>query len=389
MTEIILKNSRLKTLNTFHPWIFSGAIKVQKTVPQNGELVRLISEKDDFLAIGHYQSSSIAIRILSFEDEKVDEQFYIKRLQKAFDRRAELLLNNSGDLNCFRWVNGEGDDLPGLIADYYNGLLVVQFHSDGMCLQRECLLKAFLSVNSAMVQSVYFSFPGLRSGASDLTPGLVYGERIEFEVVENGIKYIIDPAKGQKTGFFLDQRDNRMLIAQLSKGKKVLNAFSYTGGFSISALKGGAIHVDSVDVSSYAADLCREHTIMNGLDEERHRIQKEDVYQFLSSSDQLYDLIVLDPPAFAKSRAKSHNAVQAYKRLNMMGLNRLREGGLLLTFSCSQVIDKKLFEDTIRAAAIESKRPLKILKHLGPGPDHPVNIFHREGHYLKGFLLQT
>lgn len=389
MTEIVLKNSRLKTLNTFHPWIFSGAIKSSRDKPESGDLVRLVSEKGDFLAVGHYQASSIAMRILSFEDQPIDETFFQKRLQTAFELRAGMLLQGTNSTNCFRWINGEGDHLPGLIADYYNGLLVLQFHSEGMYYQRESLLNAFLSVRDASIQSVYFSFPGLRVELKDLSPELVYGDRMEFEVSEHGLKYLIDPSKGQKTGFFLDQRDNRYLLSQLSGEKKVLNAFSYTGGFSMAALKGGASIVDSVDVSSYATDLCRQHTLLNQFDESRHRIFTEDVYRFLSTSEELYDLVVLDPPAFAKSRSKSHNAVQAYKRLNMMGLSRLRNGGLLLTFSCSSVIDKKLFEDTVRAAAIEAKRPLKILKQLGPGIDHPVNIYHREGHYLKGFLLQA
>ncbi|TVQ51354.1 MAG: class I SAM-dependent rRNA methyltransferase, partial [Saprospirales bacterium] len=355
----------------------------------DGSLVRIYSHSGKFLAIGHYQSSSIAVRILSFEDKLINADFFMGKLLQALDRRVSGGLVISSDNNCFRWINGEGDGLPGLIIDKYGELIVVQFHSLGMFVQRADILSAINAVNTTS-QSVFFSFPDSyrrEQLAEDI--GYQQGLAKVHYVNENGMQFLVDPEKGQKTGFFLDQRDNREYLSKIAKGKKILNAFSYSGGFSVAALKGGADLVHSVDVSPYACDLCEQHLKMNGFDPASNQVFTADVMDFLKKSEVSYDIVILDPPAFAKSRKKSHNAVQAYKRLNMLGIKKVNRGGLLLTFSCSQVVSRQLFEDTIRAAGIESNKSVHILKTLSAGIDHPVDLFHTEGHYLKGLVLEV
>ena len=388
--DLKLRKGREKAVATRHPWIFSGALQKSDIKPIDGGIVRISDHTGQFLAVGHYQSSSIAVRILSFEDVALNAGFFQQKLTQALNARISGGLVLSSENNCFRWVNGEGDGLPGLIIDRYDDLVVVQFHSLGMFEQRRDILAA-INALSKTPKSVYFNFPDA-SRREELADeiGYVQGTAgLDTIVKENGMQYVINPEKGQKTGFFLDQRDNREYVSKIAKEKKVLNAFSYSGGFSVAALKGGAKRVHSVDISPYACELCEQHIKINGFNPTTNQVFTADVMDFLKNSEDLYDMVILDPPAFAKSRKKSHNAVQAYKRLNILGLKKVVSGGLLLTFSCSQVVSKQLFEDTLRSAGIESGRSVRILKTLTAGIDHPVNLFHTEGHYLKGMVLEV
>ncbi len=376
-------------LSRRHPWIFSGAVAGGMEAADNGAVVIVVSSAGNYLATGHFQKSSIAVRLLSFSDPAIDQAFYENRIQSAVDFRKNVGLEpKDKDTNCFRLINGEGDGLPGLIADFYNGLIVLQYHSYGMHRQREFIETAFAEVMGKSAHGIIGFVQGLDIvGINDNQPQDQFNQGDGQEVTETGIKYLINPFKGQKTGFFLDQRDNRVLLRQMSQGMRVLNTFSYTGGFSLNALKGGAMEVVSVDSSSYASEMCKINEQVNGFSGENHEIVTGDVFEFLKEDPREFNVVILDPPAFAKSRKKSHNAVQAYKRLNREGLKKVKKGGFLITFSCSQVIASQLFEDTIRAAAIECGRPAKIIKRLGPGTDHPVSVFHPEGHYLKGLLV--
>lgn len=388
VNNIQLKRGKERVLTSRHPWIFSGAVERGVKAAENGSVVSVLNSKGQFLGVGHFQQSSIAVRWLSFQDETIDSGFYEKMISRAWKYRLEAGVKFDDSNNCCRLINGEGDGLPGLIADRYDSLLVLQFHSSGMFFQRSQIAEAFSRVFQKEIEAIYFMPLGsVRGSDSETQAGYFAGDGDEFQIRENGIQYFINPELGQKTGFFLDQRDNRLLVNKLARGKRVLNAFCYTGGFSLAALKGGATSVESVDISSYATEQCSRHLRQNGFSAEDHPVLNADVMEYLKEDRDPFDLVVLDPPAFAKSRKKSHNAVQAYKRLNVLGLKNVGPGGIVLTFSCSQVIDRQLFEDTIRAAAIDSGRNIRIFKNLGPAVDHPVNIFHKEGHYLKGLAL--
>nr|MBS0037956.1 class I SAM-dependent rRNA methyltransferase [Saprospiraceae bacterium] len=386
--EIHLKPGKEAALKMRHPWVFSGALKGGSESAGDGELVRVMDSGGKIRGVGHFQQSSIAVRMLSFTDEVIDRAFYTVKLREAWNYRQQAGFSYGPANNCFRWINAEGDGLPGLVVDRYGSLVVVQFHSVGMYLQYAEIVEAIKEVFPGEIDAVYL-MPVQQIGdkLKSVEEGFAMGNQKEFEVCENGMKYFINPDKGQKTGFFLDQRDNRAWVKQWSKGKKVLNGFCYTGGFSVAAIQGGAEKVDSVDASAYATEQCARHIELNGGKSIPGNVITEDVMKYLQTTPEKYDLMILDPPAFAKSRKKSHNAVQAYKRLNALGLKKIEDGGMLVTFSCSQVIDEKLFEDTIRAAGMEVDREVRILKKLGPGIDHPVNLFHREGHYLKGLAL--
>lgn len=386
--EVNLKPGKEAALKMRHPWVFSGALKGGSTAVNDGELVRVLDSGGKIQGVGHFQQSSIAVRMLSFSDETIDRAFYKRKLTEAWSYRQKAGFSYGPSNNCVRWINAEGDGLPGLIVDRYGPLVVVQFHSVGMYLQRVEIMEAITEVFPGEVSAVYL-MPVQQIGEKleSVEQGFAMGSREEFEVQENGMKFFIDPEKGQKTGFFLDQRDNRSWVKQWSMDKKVLNGFCYTGGFSVAALLGGATQVDSVDASAYATEQCARHLELNGGQSMNGSVITEDVMKYLQTTAEKYDLMILDPPAFAKSRKKSHNAVQAYKRLNALGMKKMLDGGMLVTFSCSQVIDEKLFEDTIRAAGMEVDKEVRIVKKLGPGIDHPVNLFHREGHYLKGLAL--
>lgn len=388
--DIILQNGREKSLERRHPWIFSGAVKKIQGQPVDGDLVRVLDSKGNFLALGHYFDGSIAVKLLSFEDQAIDHSFWLERIRKAWQLRENIGLTQGIRSNAFRLIHGEGDELPGLIADFYNGVLVLQAHSIGMHRSLKDIATAVTEVSKGAIHSIYDKssecLPTAYATVQDNQ--WLLGESKDIIIHESGVQYHVDVVKGQKTGFFLDQRDNRNLLASYAKGKSVLNTFCYSGGFSLAAALAGATQVDSVDVSGAAIELTNRNSILNKVSDELHRALKQDVMPFLRDCNQQYDIVVLDPPAFAKSVSKRHNAVQGYKRLNVLGMQQVKPGGLLFTFSCSQVVDAPLFLNTITAAAIECGRPAKVIHRLSQPADHPVNIFHPEGSYLKGLVLE-
>lgn len=386
---IYLKSKKDTFVRRFHPWIFSGAIARMEGDASDGCLAEVRSHKGDFLAQGHYHEGSIAIKILSFEPVKVNEEFWFQKLSSALAVRQLVGLTNVPQ-GAFRLVHGEGDGLPGLIVDVYDQTAVLQAHTIGMHLARHQIAAALQRLLPERLTSIYDksrnSLP--KTYAKEVQDGYLAGVSLEQGVLmENGCAFQINWQTGQKTGFFLDQRDNRALLERYCAGKRVLNAFCYSGGFSMYALRAGASSVDSVDASAKAMALVEQNLALNNLDTERHRGFTMDVLQFLKEQEAPYDVMVLDPPAYAKTVSKRHRAVQAYKRLNVEGMKRLKKGSILFTFSCSQVVDNALFYNTITAAAIEARRQVRVLHRLTQPPDHPVNVFHPEGNYLKGLVL--
>ncbi|WP_298616457.1 class I SAM-dependent rRNA methyltransferase [uncultured Odoribacter sp.] len=389
MNSIILKNGKDKSVYRYHPWIFSGAIdKIEGTV-QEGDLVKVYNAEKKFLAIGHYQIGSIAIRILSFKEEEINYTFWTRRLQKAYRMRYALGLCNAVNNNVYRLVHGEGDDLPGLIIDMYAGVAVVQFHSVGMYLQREIIARALTEVMGEKVTAIYDKSETTLPFKAALEPrnGYLYGKAENFIALENGLKFHVDWLEGQKTGFFIDQRENRSLLEKYAREKSVLNMFCYTGGFSFYAMRGGAKLVHSVDVSARAIELANRNVELNFPHDSRHEAFAEEAFKFLEHSHNKYDLIVLDPPAFAKHQNVLNNAIQGYKKLNRKGIEVIKPGGILFTFSCSQVMTKDLFRQTVFTAAANTGRKVKILHQLTQPSDHPISIYHPEGEYLKGLVL--
>ncbi len=389
--QIILKPKKSAALSRRHPWIFSGAILKQTDAIQEGAIVEVYSHKGQYLATGHYQvGGSISVRIFSFEKVICDAKFWKSKIQTAFAYRQALGFPNAAT-NVFRLVNGEGDGMPGLILDYYNGTVVLQAHSAGMYLLKMELVSALKTVLGKHLKAVY-------DKSAETLPSKVMGElqndyldgtSAPGVVLENGKQFFVDWERGQKTGFFIDQRDNRQYLSQLTKDKKVLNAFCYSGGFSIYALQAGAALVHSADSSAKAIDWTNQNVALNGLEEANHEAIITDVYKHLNETTQSYNFIILDPPAYAKSFKARHKAVQGYKRLNAKALQKIESGGYLFTFSCSGVVDQALFFDTIRAAAIEVKREVRVVRQVGPAICHPINIYHPEGAYLKGLLLHV
>ena len=390
--KVYLKPGKEEPVKRFHPWVFSGAIGRIEGSPEDGDIAEVYDKRGNFLGTGHFHHGSIAVRLLTFEDVRLDQPAYwLNRLHTA--RQLRLMAGLPGsDTNCYRLVHGEGDGLSGLIIDVYGTTAVVQCHSIGMHRQRHLIAGALQSLLGDSLKAVYDksaeSLPG--NYAAGLENGYLWtaNEHNDSSAVvqENGVQFRVDWETGQKTGFFLDQRDNRALLAKYASGKTVLNAFCYTGGFSAYALKAGAGLVDSVDVSAKAMVLTDENTQLNLPFPGKHTGYTEDVMRYLKDTDQLYEVMVVDPPAFAKTMDKRHNAVQGYKRLNAMALEKIVPGGLLFTFSCSQVVDRQLFYNTIVAAALEAGRRLRVMHHLTQGADHPVSIFHPEGSYLKGLV---
>lgn len=387
--KIHLKNKKDTFVRRFHPWIFSGAIARKEGKAKDGSIAEVYSHQGDFLAMGHYHEGSIAVKIFSFEPIVPNADFWYKKLQAAFDMRQKLGLVEL-DLSAFRLVHGEGDGLPGLIIDVYDNTVVLQAHTIGMHLARTLITEGLRRVLGDRIVAIYDkSKNSLPKGyAQNMENGYLWGAaKGSTVIVENDCHFEVNWHTGQKTGFFLDQRDNRALLRKFAKDKRLLNAFCYSGGFSIYALQGGATEVHSVDSSAKAIELVDKNVALNGFENINHYSFKADVLQFLKEQKEGYDVMVLDPPAYAKTVSKRHKAVQAYKRLNIEGLKLVKKGGILFTFSCSQVVDNQLFYHTITAAAIEAKRSVRVLHRLTQPADHPVNIFHPEGNYLKGLVL--
>ena len=392
---IILKKGKEDSLQRMHPWIFSGAIQQTEKGIEEGEVVRVITNKGDFIALGHWQIGSIAVRVLTFEDEPIDENFYVNRLATAWDVRHRIgLVRNSAGAHTtvnttYRLVHGEGDNLPGLIIDIYSDTAVVQAHSVGMHCDRMKIASALKKVMGESLQSVYYKSETTLPFKAELGQenGFLIGQTDNNVAIENGLRFYIDWLKGQKTGFFVDQRDNRSLLEQYSQGRSVLNMFCYTGGFSVYSMRGGAKLVHSVDSSTKAIELVNRNMELNFPGDERHKAFAADAFKFLDEMAGNYDLVILDPPAFAKHRDAIKQAMRGYTRLNAKAMEKMPKGSILFTFSCSQAINKDQFRTAVFSAALQTGRKVRILHQLHQPADHPVNIYHPEGEYLKGLVL--
>ena len=389
LVSIILKPGKDQSIKRFHPWIFSGAIlKIQGEVAE-GDVVAVYTHQRDFLCIGHYQIGSIAVRIISFSEVTIDSDFWRTKLENALNVRQALGLIGNPETNAFRLVHGEGDEMPGLIIDFYNGTAVMQMHSIGMYLIRQQLANLLKEVMGDQLLAVYDKSSKTIPFKADINPvdGFLLGESNPQIVSEYGNKFKVDWEEGQKTGFFIDQRENRHLLQEYSKGRDVLNMFCYTGGFSFTAMRGGANLVHSVDASAKAIDLTNENVELNFPGDKRHEAFTADAFDFMRDIKDKYDLIVLDPPAFAKHRAALSQALQGYKRINTRAFEQIKSGGIVFTFSCSQVVSKEKFREAVFSAAAISGRSVRILHQLTQPADHPVSIYHPEGEYLKGLVL--
>lgn len=389
MSKIVLKAGKERSLYRLHPWIFSGAIAKKDNDIQEGDVVKVYNHDNEFIAIGHYQIGSIAVRVLSFKEEPIDYPFWVERIRQAYNTRVAIGLTTSPDNNVYRLIHGEGDDLSGLIVDYYAGVAVVQFHTVGMYKARKEITKAILEVMGDKIIAIYDKSESTLPYKADLHPenGYLYGHTDNFTAIENGLKFNVDWLEGQKTGFFIDQRENRKLLEKYARGKNVLNMFCYTGGFSFYAMRGEAKLVHSVDASARAIELTNQNVELNFPNDTRHEAFVEDAFKFLEQSYNKYDLIILDPPAFAKHQKVLDNAIQGYKKLNRKGIEVVKPGGIIFTFSCSQVMTKDLFRQTVFTAAANTGRKVKILHQLTQPADHPISIYHPEGEYLKGLVL--
>ena len=388
--SVYLKKGKEESLKRFHPWVFSGAIARVEGEPEEGEVVDVYTSKKEFIACGHFQIGSIAVRVLSFRQEPIDHAFWVRRLQVAKDLRCALGVLGNPQNNTYRLVHGEGDNLPGLIIDVYDHTAVMQAHSAGMHLDRMAVAEALEEVMGDVIQHIYYKSETTLPFKADLLAtenGFLKGGSPENVAMENGLKFHVDWLKGQKTGFFVDQRENRALLERYAKGRNVLNMFCYTGGFSFYAMRGGANLVHSVDSSAKAIDLTNENVSLNFPGDTRHQAFAEDAFKFLDRMGDQYDLIILDPPAFAKHRDALRNALRGYTKLNAKAFEKIRPGGILFTFSCSQVVNKQDFRNAVFTAAAQSGRSVRILHQLTQPGDHPVNIYHPEGEYLKGLVL--
>lgn len=394
MIRIILRKGREDSLRRFHPWVFSGAIAEIQGNPSEGDIVSVYASDGAFLAYGHYQIGSIAVRVLSFDDSALSPDFWEIMLSRALNVRKSCGLDGNPQTDCYRLVHGEGDNLPGLIIDYYGGVCVMQAHSVGMFRAKKQIAEALRKVYGDSLKAVYDKSSGTApyKAGLELVDGYMY-RREDFSddeqvVLENGHKFIVNWTEGQKTGFFLDQRENRALVGSLAKGRNVLNLFCYTGGFSIYALAEGALHVDSVDSSRKAMMMVDRNVALNGFDESQHTSLCCDAIDYLKGVPEgKYDLMIVDPPAFAKHRGALKNALRAYQRLNAAAISKVAPGGFVFTYSCSQVVDKEAFALAVFSAAAQAGRSVRILDRLNQPCDHSVNIYHPEGEYLKGLLL--
>lgn len=388
--KVFLKPGKEDSLRRFHPWVFSGALARVEGEPEEGEVVDVYTSKKEFIACGHYQIGSIAVRVLSFKQETIDADFWKRRLQVAKDLRVALGLIGNPKNNTYRLVHGEGDNLPGLIIDVYDHTAVMQAHSAGMHMDRLVIADALAEVMGDVVQHIYYKSETTLPYKADLMAtenGFLKGGSPENVAMENGLLFHVDWLKGQKTGFFVDQRENRALLERYARGRSVLNMFCYTGGFSFYAMRGGAKLVHSVDSSAKAIDLTNENVKLNFPGDNRHQAYAEDAFKYLDRMGDQYDLIILDPPAFAKHRDALRNALRGYTKLNAKAFEKIRSGGILFTFSCSQVVSKQDFRNAVFTAAAQSGRSVRILHQLTQPGDHPVNIYHPEGEYLKGLVL--
>ena len=383
--QIQLRKGKDESLRRFHPWVFSGAIQRMDEDIEEGEIVRVVTNTGDFIAVGHYQQGSIAVRVLSFSDVQIDDEFWHSRLLSALTMRQAIGIADNADNNTYRLVHGEGDNLPGLIIDVYGQTAVMQAHSIGMHLCRKQIARALVDVMDSRISHIYYkSETTLPFMTADDMNGFLYGNSDDNIATENGLKFRVDWLKGQKTGFFVDQRENRSLLGHYAKGKRVLNMFCYTGGFSFYAMRGGAMLVHSVDSSAKAIELTKQNVELNFPGDARHEAYCEDAFKYLEQAGSNYNLIILDPPAFAKHRGALHNALKGYTRLNQKAFEK---GGILFTFSCSQVVTKDHFRNAVFTAAALAKRKVRILHQLHQPADHPINIYHPEGEYLKGLVL--
>lgn len=388
--KVYLKPGKEESLKRFHPWVFSGAIARVEGEPEEGEIVDVYTSKKEFIACGHFQIGSIAVRVLSFVQETIDHEFWVHKLAVAKDLRVALGLIGNPQNNTYRLVHGEGDNLPGLIIDVYDHTAVMQAHSAGMHVYRMEIADALSEVMGDVIENIYYKSETTLPFKADLLStenGFIKGGSPENVAMENGLKFHVDWLKGQKTGFFVDQRENRHLLERYAKGRNVLNMFCYTGGFSFYAMRGGANLVHSVDSSAKAIDLTNENVELNFPGDARHKAYAEDAFKYLDRMGDQYDLIILDPPAFAKHRDALRNALRGYTKLNAKAFEKIRPGGILFTFSCSQVVNKENFRNAVFTAAAQSGRSVRILHQLTQPGDHPVNIYHPEGEYLKGLVL--
>ena len=409
MKQVRLRKGKEESLKRFHPWVFSGAIASVDEGITEGEIVRVVTNSGDFIAVGHYQEGSIAVRVLTFSDVQIDDEFWHSRLVSALKMRQAIGIADNPNNNTYRLVHGEGDNLPGLIIDVYDETAVMQAHSIGMHLCRKEIARALNEVMNGRVKHIYYksetTLPFMTADDMIATPhfdtdevlknGFLVGGSDDNIATENGLKFRVDWLKGQKTGFFVDQRENRSLLEHYARGKRVLNMFCYTGGFSFYAMRGGAELVHSVDSSAKAIELTKQNVELNFPGDPRHEAFCEDAFKFLeniSLTSHLspltsYNLIILDPPAFAKHRGALHNALKGYTRLNQKAFEKIEKGGILFTFSCSQVVTKDHFRNAVFTAAALAKRKVRILHQLHQPADHPINIYHPEGEYLKGLVL--
>ena len=387
MKQIYLKRGKEESLRRFHPWVFSGAILKTDDGIEEGDFVRVVSNEGDFIAVGHYQKGSIAVRVLSFRDTEIDDYFWSARLASALNMRIAIGLADNPNNNTYRLVHGEGDMVPGLIIDVYGKTAVMQAHSIGIHNCRNMIAEQLLKVMGRRLENVYYKSETTLPFMDNMENGFIFGGSDDNIAIENGLKFYVDWLRGQKTGFFVDQRENRALLEHFAMGRKVLNMFCYTGGFSFYAMRGGAKLVHSVDSSAKAIELTNRNVGLNFSGDHRHQAFCEDAFKFLEQDGDQYDLIILDPPAFAKHRGALHNALKGYTRLNSKAFQKIQPDGILFTFSCSQVVTKEHFRNAVFTAAAQAGRKVRILHQLHQPADHPINIYHPAGEYLKGFVL--
>ena len=389
--SVYLKKGKEESLNRFHPWIFSGAIHHMEEGIEEGDIVNVFTATNDFIAVGHYQIGSIAVRVLSFSEEEINHSFWCSHLESALKMRQRIGIADNDNNNTYRLVHGEGDALPGLIIDCYGETMVMQAHSVGMHASRKAVCRALVEVMGNRMKHVYYKSETTLPFKAELEQenDFIHGGTDNDIAIENGLKFHVDWLHGQKTGFFIDQRENRSLLEHYAKDKSVLNMFCYTGGFSVYAMRGQAKMVHSVDSSAKAIELTNRNIDLNFPGDKSHEAFCEDAFKYLDNTDNAnkYDLIVLDPPAFAKHRKALHNALKGYTRLNVKGLQRIKQGGILFTFSCSQIVSKENFRNAVFTAAVQAGRQVRILHQLHQPADHPINIYHPEGEYLKGLVL--